>query len=329
MAQDSTQSNPNPAEPTPAQTPASTPWDIVDDEFDPDLHLPVQPAPAKAAPAAAVTEPTPEPAKPKHSAYLLRMAKEFGLSDQEIEEQTSDQLGNLIYHLTRQRGAWENAGPRTQVSPPGPAGANPPPVPKQEEEPFEQLLTELEGGEYPVDERIAKSLKALAPSLKRVKELEQQVASFSAKEKEREAQALEQLFDAAFDSLPAKFQAVTGKGGIRTLTDPKHAQRRASILAAAGIDLQRDNPAQVTAKLQQATEALFGDFLKEPEPPPAKELQQRQERWVQGNLARPTHREHNEPKGPRRATRAVAEKLRAMGTDANGEPEGEEESTLA
>ncbi len=299
-------------------------YDLGDTSFDPELDgdpsegFGAKP-PRVDAPAAA-NPPPKDPktgrfvAPSKHSKLLVKLATEAGLHPDEIEEASPEDLRAVIAVADRQRLLSDRQRdydkPSQQSQPPAAAEAK--------HEPVDDLDP---GEEY--DDKIRGTFKTLADRLAKLEAKAGQLEQFQVGQ--QQASLADQV-----DGLFAKHERVFGKGrGYELDKSGGEFARRKAVLALADSD---KDAKPYAAKVAKAIKLLYGaadPVADEPdEPAPAK--RPAAAAWQDGGLARPSHRNGRElPKGERRATIAVAAKMREMpgAMDVNGY-DGNEESGL-
>ena len=293
-------------------------YDLGDSSFDPELDgtpskqtspeptekptktlPPKDPKTGKFLKRDAAPEPVDEPKtqpKPKPSARLARMAREFGVSDDEIENSDPEQLEAIVEHETR-RLVQERATLDGKV----------------------EKRDELDFGidENAYDPQLFNSLRGHFKSRDdKILALESKLDQIEKQTKHQASEAIYEQCDRAF----AKHKDILGDGG-RYDIDPKSPEyeKRMAVLAS----VQRDRgPGTLGHKIDRAVQRLFGAAKPKADPgdeqvdePPANGAQRfTKEQWNNGALGKPTGRNgHTEPKGPNRAAKAVAEKMRERG----------------
>lgn len=294
----------------------------LDTSIDSELDVTSAPVASEAAPA-----PKPAPSRPRdpdtgkfvkppeHSSRTLRMAKDLGLSDEEIAATAPDSLDDIVYHLNKRAMAdaraakrdemtWSATEPRQQPK----SETAEPAKPAQVQDEWESF-SEADGPED-VDPRIAKTFNKLTS---KIKQLEALVGTLTHREISREHMTATQKVDAAIASLGA--DAFFGTGPVDAL--PKGSierERREAIVARAKkLAGPTATPDDIAAKIPEA-KSFFG--LSDSAPTPAKPAKARisEEAWKEAGLNRPTQRVGPaEPKGDKRATKAAANWMRENG----------------
>jgi hypothetical protein len=276
-----------------------------------------------------------EPTKHIHSKRLTRMAQDLGIPQEEIDSTPSEALDDTVYHLNRQllemsaqdrrgKSLGENRPPSS--GPPQDADgladgrdASPEEDIDPDSEQFQHLDNDL--------------LNLIKHQQRRIKRLEDQA---SRQEVSRRNEPLNARLDRAF----AKYSDVLGKGSRADLAqDSKEFRDRIRVLEIA--ERLGSDPGTLEDRIDRAVKAAFGDRLKteqeEGGTPTSqsghrtghleRELERRREIF-QSTVAKPTQRRGlEEPKGTRRAEKAVAQRLREQGlnldefAEENGLPE--------
>jgi len=272
-------------------------FEIVDED-DTDLFDDVAPAKpaAKAAPKVEPEpepepEPPPAPAKPKHSRLLVSAARQVGLTDDDLEDASPEDI-RLAIQL-RQQEAVERAKTAKVKA----------------EEPEEEFdWGEIEDDDNPGKTRkiredevapgIVKNIKAQAA---RTRKIEAALAEVS-----RSAQSSEQAktyarIDAVFAGLK---NPLFGSGPVDALTPggPEHARRNMVLNAALRMPSAK---ADLEACIREAAKVFAIPTAAAP-----KAETEAEREWKDAGLARPTSRKPvAEPKGTKAAEKAVAKKL--------------------
>jgi len=320
-ANPTTETNPPPA------PPADDQYDVGDSAFDPVLDGEY---PAAAAPRARPAEPPAPPRgpdgrfapadRPKVPARLAAKAAELGFSEQEIADTPAAELSALV-NLT----ILERLGQRPEPAPPAPPAAparkpgNAPAAAGNEPAPADEEVA-LGIDEEKYDPDLLGVIKAQAKELKALKALVGQIHGDLQAGARRTAT---QQCDAAFARHPELFGTATFEEIDKTSAE--------FVRRNAAIDLVRkmNGPGTLAQKVDRAVEILFGaraggDHAPARAPAQAptsasEEQRRRESEWNGAGLARPTYRRADpEPKGDRRAMKAVARKLSERGvTDAD------------
>lgn len=313
-------------------------YELGDSELDPELDqhpAPTSPSREDETPRGPdgrflprAPEAPPEPAKPKHSPRLVRMAKDLGMAPEDIDALSADDLENEVYILQRELAAVvaSNRANNYVKQPEDPLAPDTKPRPaNKDEQPKDEFALDLP--EF-VDADLANVLKsAFGAQAKRIAELENHVKHLYGAEIRRQHETRNQTIDRVFDEFadPATF----GKGpGARMTADSPEFMRRRALLSV--VQLMAKEPGTLEDKMHKVRATLYPTQAKatatpapEPEPAPTNGSRITPEQWNEAALAQPTHREMREPKGERRAVKAVAAKMRDMGYG-----NGDEESSL-
>jgi hypothetical protein len=333
---------PAPAPPT-ARAPLAPDDFVDDDEFDPELDLPLQPAPKKPAatsvpgepPAAPVTSEPPAPAspappapapKPRHPRLLRQQAIDLGarlgVTPAQIDAASTEDLEDWVEYQQAQRLHQTRAQPE-------PAAA------QQRDE----LDLDLDESQY--DPGLVNALKKFSGAAKKQRDenrqLHEKLTAFEQREAQRRASSTAEQFDAAFDALGDGYAPRFGKGDIGAVSEAE-AKRRLAVLLTAGIDVNNPPPPRVLRqRLREAAETLYGaaearapeappPAAPAPKPTPPKDpvngrfVPPTAEQWDAAALGRPSARNGApEPHGVKRATRAVAALIRERFADSDEE----------
>lgn len=330
---------------------------VVDDEFDVESADPMgsaaaaspetgPPGPKQSGPVAERDVPAQAPAaptKPSHPAFLVEMAREYGLSDRQIAQADADELTDFVRRQRQRESAAASAFARPAAAAPAPPAREPEPEPEDDLKDFGIERDKWDADTVKVFEAFAKSNKALRQRL-------------DAHETERKNQTAQTAYDALDEFFAGLADDRFGSGDRFTL-DPQSAEvkRRLALVRAAGIDLQNPPaPRQIARMLKAAHADLYPAAT---EPAPAKdagayggnghaangaangnghakaerprgpdgrflsdaELAEREReeaargRWAAGGLAAPAERRGAQPKGRESANNVVREKLASLG----------------
>jgi len=239
---------------------------------------------------------------PQHSQSLMAMARDFGITDEEMSTVTPDALQVAVYQLMQRdrRQQKESAAAQTihqatdrNLGNQPPAEPEPPPVDESMYDPgLMRMLKQMRDDH-------AQQIKALKDQISQLQQVE------AVRSNESFADKMDRLFSGD--------EKTFGKGDRHSLKEGSAdlARRRAVL-----FQMQQITQGTLEAKYQQAYKLLYG----EREPAPEPELAARQQEWLRGNVARPTNRDNAaEPDGVAKATRSVAAKQREM----NGAPTGQ------
>jgi hypothetical protein len=243
---------------------------------------------------------TPDQAHTSHTAYLVRIAKNLGFSDEEIQGIPPETLGLAVAKVqeTKQAERREASAERTQheAAAQSRQSSGIPPVPPQIDK-FELPDEEYDDKLLGVLKRQDKELKALRAELQQLRNVEIN----------RQNETLTQKLDRLFAGQP-KERFGDGPGKKLDGKSPE-MKRRMAVLR----EMETLGPGDIEDHFQKAVKTIYGDS-KPVEANPIKELEERQEQFRNGGVARPTHRNGApEPKGVSKATSSVAEVLKEMG----------------
>ncbi len=245
-----------------------------------------------------VSQSTPESPHSPAPAYLVRMAKHAGFTDEEIQGIPPEALGLAVAAVHERRR--EDVVERThhEAADKARQGAASPPVPPQADEPFE----------LPAEEYDDKLLNVLKRQDKELKTLRQEIAQLRNVEVSRQNETLTQKIDRLFDE--SKADDRFGKGpGKKLAKDSPEMKRRLAVLR----EMETLGPGDIEENFEKAVTTLYGAAPK-PKPAPEKELEARKEEWNRSGVARPTHRVGApEQNGRGKAISAVEAKLKEMG----------------
>ncbi len=267
----------------------------------------------------------------KHSTYILRMAKDLGLTDGEIEQYEVGELGAYVHGMVRHLQSEANRGqPRGQQHVEPVAEVEEPITIENEDDIAPEIVREMKADK-----------QALRETNKRLERMEKMLA-------QNAQQTYAQQLDSAFESLnnPEAF----GSGPITGMTrgDLK-AQRRMMVESSLrqspirGVSLteavQRRAkelfPTASTKKTPVAEAADEDDTPIEPRPEPINRLKTdpltvRKKKWIEeGPVAVPTKRAGaKEPKGVNSAKKHFLQSLRSQGLDGVSSAVGEEDESI-
>lgn len=307
-SQEATQAAP----PTPTSKPdLVSEFELPDSSFDSALDDEVSPAKPKSTSRAAALPPSEEPEeittppassprqrnedgtfKKKHADRWVRVAKDLGISDDEIADASPEQLRETIRDLHTH--AQVTAVSRQGLTDPNPTHRDQPAPPAAE-----QLLSRDAG----FDPVLVDTINTIGARLQYL-------------ERHHHTKAQEESFTAA-DTAMAKYPAL-GKA-TKDPSSPDFKRRKAVM------DLVRaDNSSgDLQDKIDAAYTTLFGGTDargtdayggKEAPPKPAKNGRFTREQWDASGVARPTQRAGSkEPKGDKRAMQAVAARMDELG----------------
>lgn len=305
-------------------------YEHADSGFDPEIDAPAsvggQGSRKQVDGESASGTPEKQPEKHAHSRTVLRLARDLGIPQAEIDSTPAEDLEDRVYwlnrELTRQRIAANNPAEK--------------PVEKAPEKPAVDEDDLGLGDESDYDPKMLALLKAQQKKLKELEkaksEHDQKVKAFEEREAARAQQSANDRIDAAFAGLGEDFSGVFGKGKAERMDgNSAEFQRRIAVLRVAETMKQGSLEADLAAAVKvlypsgataARTNKAEADHTEEPATPEGDELsprqkealKKRQETWRNGGTAKPTHRtEKEEPKGERRAVRAVAELMRTNG----------------
>ncbi len=260
-----------------------------------------------------------------HSPRLVRMAKDLGLDDGEIESIPAERLDEIVYHLNKQAlsQARTNSIERTL------AGATERNIVSQQPDPAVPAAQPTDEFDLGIDEAqydpgLIKAIKAMGQRQEaKIKELESQLKVVNERQVQRTNETTANRIDRAFGKHAAHLG--TAKGS-ELEEGSRDYQRRIAILTM--VDRNKSK-ASLEAKIDQAVSALYGEPAATPKKTQASaindELEARGREWNAGALARPTQRQPTDmPNGSRKAEKSVAAALAEIGAAGDGEPGAED-----
>lgn len=252
-----------------------------------------------------------ETTTPVHPPGLVALAKDFGFSDDEISDFSTNALSTAIRRTRANMEAQRSQFAQADL------GSRPAPVPAAEPE-FDFGGVKLE--EF--DEGLAKAMRAShQANAQQLKEVREELAKTRAANEERDRHQTAQFIDDAFEALGPEYEEYFGKGSGFELKagDPDAFQRRLILLNSAGVD-----PKQVSGKrLLSALKGAVTLLKLQPKKADAKENVYEQKpapggptkaEWDRGGTAVPTQRNNaNEPNGVAKAKKNLESKFREQG----------------
>jgi len=315
---------------TPATPPSNDPYDLGDTNLAVELPEKTaktpepEPKPEPIPPNGVIEDPeakTDRPRNPdgtfakvpKHEAYLVQQAEEFGYGPEDIEELSPQALRRVItQHRNHQRliadqFSKQHAIDQNKVHVPVEA-------PKTEDDDIDLGLDEAQ-----YDPQLVAAMKKLARSQSQeVKSLKAQLAERDQRDQQREGLRLESIIDGAFSSMGDKFEKIFGKGAGRDVSQKDQAgyRRRLAVLRDAQINVQNMTPAQIKAKIRESVELMYpdtqeayGEVVKQGASNDAPS-RITPEQWANGTVAKPTQRKGEEPKGDAKAIRNLTARMK-------------------
>jgi hypothetical protein len=265
--------------------------------------------------AAAVATPSP-PAPERAPQYLIEAARDFGLTDDEIDAMPVNVLHKTMFQAQRRMDMVRQQSTRQQTIQDGQV-RNPEPV-------KDELDFEID--EENLHPTIAKGLSTLRTRAKAERDenraLRNEVQALRTRDEQRELNRAAAIYDAAFQGLGEEFEPIIGKGAGRDMDNktPEY-KRRIAILTEAGADPRTHTPAQVKAKVKAAADTLFPRTTKTAAADAYAEVTEPKkngkaprittEEWNDAALVRPTGRKvDDEPPSEKKAVRNLAAKMR-------------------
>ncbi len=289
--------------------------------------------PEPEAPSTTPAVETPEQKAPVHPDYLVHQARLFGVTDEQLQELSSNQLHNFVVQQASRHAMLEAQDARRVDE-----HRNEPVVPKQppSQETEEDYITYLRD-ELRMD---PKAIALFQAQSKRLKELEGKAGEIEKRETTRQMRTTADACEAAIEELGSKYEPFLGKGDLASLSqNSDEVACRRSIYAGAGIDENVDSHATIKRKFMKQAQRIYGkaippDAPKAPEKPanpyaaapkngngPGKKPAVTEEEWDQGALATPTNRK---PK-PHRGEEAAREAVRSYYREHNISDESDDE----
>ncbi len=267
----------------------------------------------------------------KHSTYIFRMAKDLGLTDAEIDQYETGELGayvhGMVRHLQSEASRGQPRGPQ-QVEPV--AEVEEPITIENEDDIAPEIVREMKADK-----------QALRETNKRLERMERMLA-------QNAQQTYAQQLDSAFETLESP--EIFGTGPITGMTrgDLK-AQRRMMVESSL-----RQSPIRglsIAEAVQRRAKELFpmaaapkktaeladdDDTPIEPRPEPVNRIAKtdplvvRKKKWIEeGPVAVPTKRAGaKEPKGVNSAKKHFLQSLRSQGLDGVSSAVGEEDDAI-
>ena len=279
--------------------------DPEDAKFDPALdydYTPPEKKPEDTLPAAKDDKPPEKqdpPKKHEHSFLTASLARDLGLSQEEIDATPPETLEHTVYHLQRLQ-RQPQATP--DVSPPVSPPVGPP------ESSAKDGSGDFDLSEDDFDPKLVHHIKTLADQNKAMQE---EMAKMREEAQKRADNEFLNEVDSAFTSM-ADYKHIIGQGSLGNITQ-QEAVRRKAILNSL------DGQGPLSEQINRAVTSLYGG-VSSPAPAakadPTPEQKTRQEKWTNGTLAEPTHRTREEPKGTRRAEAALDRIMRERGSGA-------------
>ncbi len=268
----------------------------------------------------------PEPKPPAHPAYLVDAARDFGFSEDDIQEMPTDALGRAVNRVrkSQETNRTQMAAERAIVDP-----QRQPSVPSTGGEAGGGVKTpeadDLGIKEEDYDPEVVKIFRRFHNEIKELRQrLGGVVTHLEQKDNETRTEWADRLFAEHGDD------SILGKGTRRVLGEESAelARRNAVVAEAKRIAGPRASADEVIRRIPDALKSLRWSRAEAAPSPPAKEPPEQEgleERWNRGGLARPTQRSGaKEPKGEELAKRNVARKLKdAGGVDSESPENGE------
>ena len=271
-----------------SQTPVEQPQDTYDIEAEPkprEPHAQRDPSTGKFV------------SRSVHPSRLVKLARDLGISDDEIQSTSSAELREAINDVRLER----------QFSRRSEAVEQPLERPSIPEDKWD--------GEDDIAPQIVQILKSLKGEIKSLKEENNQLKAFT------HSQAVEsftQKADREFSELGPAFESMIGKGTKSDLEPDSFQMVLRDALVKEAVKLAGKNATTdaIASKIKVAAKLHLQGLTANPqENDSASSKRWTQSQWDEGALARPTQRHTGDelPKGAERAELAVAEYLRVNG----------------
>ena len=220
-------------------------------------------SPAAVLPPATESSPQSPASTPSrnHPEWLIEQARDLGISNQEMENYTSNNLGILITRTRALLRAQQEDSRRQQAleQRPQPAAPVEPPPPKLT--PEEEMAKDLETDVSEWDPASLKLFTKLYQKMTaKVAAVEGSVNQVGQVVRTTQANTAAQHIDLGFAALGPAAEAIIGKGGINDLPpNSKEVGRRKLIVQAAGINPHNPPTGQaLVAKLKEGYDAVYG-----------------------------------------------------------------------
>lgn len=318
-----------PDQATPQATPAAPPptqeqrrqrlveeYELPDDNPPPLTVTPAKPASPSLPKAPAASE---TPPAPKHSRRVEQMARDLGISQAEIDASTPDELDAAVYHANRALHLERERQYREASQHQAVAGRQPPTPPAEEDLPWGDIQDPDTGARRQAkDSDIAEPLvRVLRQQDRAIKELQRQLAHLQQRDQSRENETRSERIDRFF---AGQDKSLFGEGPLADLPeDSPERERRLAVWGRSARAARGDEAAAIRglgASLKvlypgAAPSAAASSAAAPPAPEKPRDANGRytkeQERWLDGPVARPTHRGNaEEPLGKQRATNKLA-----------------------
>lgn len=243
---------------------------------------------------------TPDQNLTAHPAYLVRIAKQLGFTEEEIQGIPPETLGLAVAKVQETKLAERRVDSieRTQHEAASQArqSAADQPIPPQKEEPFELPIEEYDDKLVNVLKRLDRENKAMRAELNQLRNVEIN----------RQQESLTQKMDRLFAEKKDQYGEQPGK---KLAKDSPEMHRRLAVLSL----MERLGPGDPEELFAKAHTAIYGTS-KPAEPKPDKDLEARKKQWEEAGVSRPTHRTGApEPNGRAKAVQSVAEAMRDLG----------------
>lgn len=262
--------------------------------FRPELDLPFEPVVAEASATATTGRArgadgkfAAEPKEYAHNRTVSQLARDLGYTAEEIGRTAPEILEDRVYHVHRRTVELLQAERSVHGN-----GIHAPPAASQ---PVQQPVPEEEPDLSFLDENLQKHLKKQSDTIKQLKsELDGQKQAVTARSQE-------QQLDRIFEEMGR--DDLFGKGGVRDLGDTADKDRRLAVYNKArtfpsGTDAERIRKAsewlfgtKQSPRAEPATDNPYDAPRGQPRERVPENLQRERDRWDDGSLARPSHRQ--------------------------------------
>jgi hypothetical protein len=252
-------------------------------------------------------EPAEVPERTSHAAHVVELARELGLSDDQISAATAADLNAYVTRASAQ-----NLRTLRQHIYDSQAHA----APAAKSKARERLTALKADGSY--DAAIVEALEALADEgdekIATIRQLQAELTGVKENTARQQAMEFARRMDAAINAIgrPDLF----GKGSYADM-DPKSRQaKRRYALAEQAVKDQ--GASSLKRKVKSAFEDIYADDepAETPKKAPATRAEKVKAKWDNGGLARPTARRGGaEPPSADKAKKSVKELLRSFGQD--------------
>lgn len=290
--------------------------DTVGDALDRPLSSLAAETPETPAPPVSTTPVSPA-ATHKHPSTLTKWATALGITDAEINEMSTPDLSSAVTAI-RQLATFSQPAPE----PKAPVPSTPAP---------ELGLKWSAKADSIIDpewrEEFATAVAPLVAEIKRLQGLEAELGGVKTHLGQQEHRRTMRGIDGVFQKLGAGYEGVFGTGGVEDVAkdSPEWEARVATIRAAESM------PGNFLKNLEAKAKALYGRFATSDGEPASKikardpqtgriaKAEETAEEWAAATVGKPTNRlPAPEPKGERRAAKAIQQLAAQNGRVVNG-----------